>query len=93
MKPIVPTILIVFGGLLVLGPVADHTYSNARDKDRIAEFYSRTTNAATLPTAMEPTGYQSYDWACLVAGVCMVVAGVERSRWIPSGFRETTAMK
>ena len=30
MKPFVPMILIVLGGLLVLAPVAAHTYSNAR---------------------------------------------------------------
>ncbi len=100
MKPFVPTILIVLGGLLVLAPVAAHTYSNVREKDRIAEFYSRTTNAATLPTAMEPTKYQPYDWSCLavgvlmvVIGVTMVVVGVGATHTIPSGFRETLAMK
>ena len=73
--------------------MAAHTYLNLRGKDHIAEFYSRTTNAATLPMAMEPTHYQAYDWACLVVGVAMVIAGVASTHTIPSGLRETMAMK
>ena len=75
-KNFVPTILIVFGGLLALGPVAAHTYSIAREKDRIATLSYGATNAATLPREVEPMHIEPCDWSCLAVGVVMVVVGI-----------------
>ncbi len=72
--------LIVVGGCLILGPVLANAYTSNRDKDRVAEFYTRNTNAATLPEQLHPSGYARYDWACLVAGAIMAGIGVTRSR-------------
>ena len=76
MKTFVPTILIVFGALLAVGPIAAHNYSIAREKDRIAALSSGATNAATLPKEMEPMHFEPCDWSCLAVGVVMVVVGV-----------------
>ncbi len=81
MRVAVVITLIVVGGLIILGPVVAHTYTTNRDKDRIAEFYARTTNAAVLPEAMQPSaGYGGYDWACFIAGAVLATTGIRRSR-------------
>ena len=72
--------LIVVGGCLILGPVLANAYTSNRDKDRVAEFYTRNSNAATLPEQLHPSAYARYDWACLVAGAIMAGIGVTRSR-------------
>ena len=72
--------LIVMGGLLILGPLLAKTCDGKRDKDRIAEFFTRNGNAAVLPYEMKPSGYADYDWACFIAGALMVWIGIRRSR-------------
>jgi hypothetical protein len=73
-------LLILVGGCLILGPVVANAYNTNREKERIAEFYSRTTNAAVLPDAMTPTGHTAYDWGCFVAEAVMAMMGVICSR-------------
>jgi hypothetical protein len=80
MKNAIAVALIVMGGLIILGPIAAGAYSSNRDKDRVAEFYSHNTNAAVLPNDLHPTGHDTYDYACWLAGVGMVLAGVIRER-------------
>jgi hypothetical protein len=61
MRGTVAILLILIGGCLILGPVVANAYNTNREKERIAEFYSRTTNAAVLPDAMMPAGHTAYD--------------------------------
>jgi hypothetical protein len=76
--------LILVGALVILAPLAAHVYSTNRDKERVAEFYSRNSNAAILPQEMHPTSFGFQDvmffCGCWVAGVGMVVAGVRQAR-------------
>ena len=72
--------LIVIGGLLILGPLLANAYNGSRDKDRVAEFYTRNGSGSVLPYAMMPSGYSNYDWACFVAGAIMVWIGVTRNK-------------
>jgi hypothetical protein len=76
MKSYVAAILIVVGGLLALAPVAAHSYRTSRESEHVAEFYHRNGSSIVLPEAMD-SRYEPYDWACLAAGICMVVAGCE----------------
>jgi hypothetical protein len=76
----VPIALVVFGVCLILGPLLANAYTNNRDKDRIAEFYSRNGSAVVLPNDMHPSGYTAYDFGCFFAGVAMGGVGVMRSR-------------
>jgi len=71
MKSYVAVTLIVVGGLIILGPL----YSIERNKDRIAEFYSRNGSAVVLPDAMQ-TKNTLYEWVCLAIGLGMVATGV-----------------
>jgi hypothetical protein len=80
MKIAVAIVLMVIGGLIILGPLAAHSYSSNRQKERIAEFYSRTTNAAVLPDAMSPEPYSVYDFVCFAAGAVCLATGIARSR-------------
>jgi hypothetical protein len=80
MRGAVAILLILIGGCLILGPVVANAYNTNREKERIAEFYSRTTNAAVLPDSMMPTGHTAYDWGCFVAGAVMAMTGVICSR-------------
>ena len=85
MKSAVAIVLIVAGAFMILGPVAAHAYTDNRDKERVAEYYSRhsiadTTGYASLPPDLHPTGYGLYDFGCWAAGVGMVVVGVIVSR-------------
>ena len=80
MKIAVAIVLMAIGALIILGPLAAHAYCNSRQKERIAEFYSRTTNAAVLPEAMYPETYSGYDFACFAAGAVCVTTGIARSR-------------
>ena len=50
MKSYVAITLILVGGLIILGPL----YSIERNKDRIAEFYTRNGSAVVLPDTMQP---------------------------------------
>src|SRR5579871_6189271 len=72
--------LIVIGGFLILGPLLANAYNGNRDKDRVAEFYTRNGTGAVLPYAMAPSGYTNYDWGCFVAGAIMVWIGVTRNK-------------
>ena len=88
MKTAVVVVLILGGALVILGPVAAHAYTDNRDKERVAEFYSRTgaiigTGYASLPPDLRPTGYGLYDFGCWAVGVGMVVLGVIGSRSKP----------
>ncbi len=88
MKASVVIVLIVVGSFVILGPVVAHAYTNNRDKERVAEYYSRhsiayTTGYASLPPDLSPTGYGLYDFGCWAAGVGMVVVGVIGSRSKP----------
>jgi hypothetical protein len=83
MKSYIAVALIVVGGLLILGPVLAHAHASGRDKELIAEFFARQGNGAPLPEAMLPTGYAVYEWACLVAGVGMVITGIRGSMSTP----------
>ena len=88
MKAAVAIALIVFGAIVILGPVVAHAYTNNRDKERVAEYYSRhplpgTTGYVSLPPDLSPTGYWLYDYGCWAAGVGMVVVGVIGSRSKP----------
>ncbi|MBM3883232.1 MAG: hypothetical protein FJ387_26560 [Verrucomicrobia bacterium] len=80
MKTGVPIALIIVGGCLILGPVLANAYTRNRDKTRIAEFYTRNSNAAVLPAEMQSSGYGGYDWACLVAGAAAITAGIGVTR-------------
>lgn len=80
MKNAVAIMLIVVGGCLVLGPVLTNAYTTNREKERIAEFYTRNGNGAPLPEVMQPSGHTVYDWACLIAGVAVAAAGATKSR-------------
>jgi hypothetical protein len=57
MKNGVTIALIVVGGCLLFGPVLVNVYTSNKDKDRVAEFYTRNTNAAVLPRELAPSGY------------------------------------
>jgi hypothetical protein len=78
--------LIVVGGLLILGPIVAHTYTDNRDRDRVVEFYRSRGSAEILPDSVRPSAYSAYDWACFVAGAVLVVFGVRQVRG-----REATA--
>jgi len=80
MKIAAAIVLMVIGALVILGPLAAHSYNNNRQEERIAEFYSRTTNAAVLPETMYPESYSVYDIACFAAGAVCVATGIARSR-------------
>jgi hypothetical protein len=80
MRNLVAVVLIIMGGLVILGPIGAQAYSSNRDKERVAEFYNRNSNAAVLPKDLHPTGYGPYDYACWLAGVGMVFAGVILAR-------------
>ncbi len=80
MKTGVAIALIIVGGCLILGPVLANAYARNRDKIRVAEFYTRNGNAAALPAEMQPSGYGSYDWACLLAGAGAIAAGIGVTR-------------
>ena len=88
MKVAVAIVLIAVGAIVILGPVVAHAYTDNRDKERIAEYYSShsiagTTGYASLPPDLRPTGYVLYDFGCWAAGVGMVVVGVILSRSKP----------
>ena len=72
--------LIVIGAILVLTPVVTHAISSGQDKERIAEFYKRNPNNATLPEELKPTGYAGYDWVCFSIGAAIAFTGVGQSR-------------
>jgi hypothetical protein len=57
--------LIVVGGCLLLGPLVINAYNSNRDKDRVAEFYSRTSNAAVLPKNLTLSAFTAYDWGMM----------------------------
>lgn len=86
MKPVVSTVLIIVGGVLILGPLLAHAYTHNRAQERLAEYGSRhsiagtTPGYATVPHYLIPTGYGLYDFGCWAAGVAMVVVGVIGSR-------------
>lgn len=44
--------LILVGGLIILGAVASAGVSHERDKERVAEFYRKNSNAAVLPSEL-----------------------------------------
>jgi hypothetical protein len=79
--------LVVVGGLVILGPVAAHAYLDNRDKERIAEFYSRNGSAIVLPNDLHPTAYGPYEFGCWAAGVGMALAGVLQARSAPAPTR------
>jgi hypothetical protein len=72
--------LIVVGGCLLLGPLVINAYNSNRDKDRVAEFYSRTSNAAVLPKNLTLSAFTAYDWGCFIVGAIMAGMGIVRSR-------------
>ena len=77
--------LIAFGVCLILGALLANIYTSNRDKERVAEFYTRNSNLAPLPTEMRPSGPQFYDLGCFLAGATMVGIGVMRSRALLPG--------
>ena len=72
--------LIVLGVVVILVPVASYAYRDSRDREHVAEFYQRNSNAAVLPSDLRPAGYGAYDAACFVAGSIIVLVGIFRSR-------------
>ena len=82
----VPVALIVFGVCFILGRLLANVYTSNRDRDRIAEFYSRNGSAVVLPNDMHPTGYTAYEFGCFIAGVTLGGVGVMRSRSHLSGL-------
>jgi hypothetical protein len=80
MRAAVAITLIIVGGIILLAPVIAHAYTTNREKERIAEFYSRIGNAAVLPDAMQPSPYSGYDWGCFVAGAALAWTGIRKAR-------------
>jgi hypothetical protein len=75
MRQTFPVALIVLGAIIIIVPVVAHAYSANRDKDRVAEFYTRNSNAATLPPALTPAEYTIYDYMCFWAGAVLAAVG------------------
>jgi hypothetical protein len=54
MRNAVTLALIIMAGLVILGPVAAQAYSSNRDKERVAEFYSRKCDGTQMRRCTEP---------------------------------------
>jgi hypothetical protein len=72
--------LIVVGGLIILGVVASAGISHERDKERVAEFYRKNSNAAVLPSGLRPEMISPAELFGFAAGGVMVLVGIWRSR-------------
>jgi hypothetical protein len=74
MKPGI--VLIVMGGLVLLTAMASAGFSRELDKERVAEFYRKNSNAAILPGDLRP-GIISFAEMCgFGAGGIMMLAGI-----------------
>ena len=76
-----PIALLVVGGCLMLGPMVSISYTRNRDRDRVAEFYSKHGNAETLPAEMRPSESPGSNSGavCFIAGAILLLIGVKRS--------------
>jgi hypothetical protein len=80
MRQISPRILFFVGVLLVFTPMIIQGVSASHDKERVAEFYRHNPNNATLPDALEPSGFDGYHWACFGIGVSLLFTGLRESK-------------
>ena len=75
MKTSIAITLIAVGGLLMVAPVLALQWQ----VQRAATYYEKHGSGSALPEEMRPQPHSRYDWASLVVGAVLSLAGVAGS--------------